>query len=160
MAKIHKTNAMRELESAGVPYRSATYEVDERDLSGMHVALQLGQDANMLFKTLVLSGERTGYLVCCIPTNADLDLKKAARAAGDKKVEMLPLRKLTAVTGYVRGGCSPLAMKKRFSTFIDETAVLYDEIYVSAGERGKQIIVNGEALAELIGAQLVDLITE
>ncbi|WP_283171200.1 Cys-tRNA(Pro) deacylase [Curtanaerobium respiraculi] len=160
MAKIHKTNAMRELESADVPYRSAAYEVDERDLSGMHVALQLGQDPNMLFKTLVLSGERTGYLVCCIPTNADLDLKKAARAAGDKKVEMLPLRKLTAVTGYVRGGCSPLAMKKRFPTFIDETAILYDEIYVSAGERGEQIIVNGEALAELIGAQLVDLIAE
>nr|WP_283171752.1 Cys-tRNA(Pro) deacylase [Curtanaerobium respiraculi] len=151
---------MRELESADVPYRSAAYEVDERDLSGMHVALQLGQDPNMLFKTLVLSGERTGYLVCCIPTNADLDLKKAARAAGDKKVEMLPLRKLTAVTGYVRGGCSPLAMKKRFPTFIDETAILYDEIYVSAGERGEQIIVNGEALAELIGAQLVDLIAE
>ena len=155
--KLHKTNAMRILDSEGVAYRTATYEVDENDLSGMHVAASLGQDPEQLFKTLVLVGERMGHVVCCIPTNCELDLKKVARAAGDKRVEMLPLKKLTPLTGYVRGGCSPLGMKKRFPTFIDETAVLFDEIYISAGERGEQIIVNGEDLARVVGATFADL---
>ncbi|MCR5582844.1 MAG: Cys-tRNA(Pro) deacylase [Eggerthellaceae bacterium] len=155
--KLHKTNAMRILDSEGVAYRTATYEVDENDLSGMHVAASLGQDPEQLFKTLVLVGERMGHVVCCIPTNCELDLKKVARAAGDKRVEMLPLKKLTPLTGYVRGGCSPLGMKKQFPTFIDETAVLFDEIYISAGERGEQIIVNGEDLARVVGATFADL---
>lgn len=155
--KVHKTNAMRILDSEGVPYRTATYEVDENDLSGMHVAASLGQDPEQLFKTLVLVGERTGHVVCCIPTNCELDLKKVARAAGDKRVEMLPLKKLTPLTGYVRGGCSPLGMKKQFPTFIDETAVLFDEIFISAGERGEQIIVNGEDLARVVDATFADL---
>ncbi|ACU94659.1 ybaK/ebsC protein [Cryptobacterium curtum DSM 15641] len=155
--KIHKTNAMRQLEAAGIAYETASYVVDENDLSGMHVASQLKQDPARLFKTLVLVGEHTGYLVCCIPTACELDLKKVARAAGDKRVELLPLRELRDVTGYVRGGCSPLAMKKQFPTFIDETAILFDSIYLSAGERGEQIIVNAESLAALLKAPLVDL---
>lgn len=155
--KIHKTNAMRLLDSADIPYRTASYDVDESDLSGVHVAAQLNQPVEQVFKTLVLKGERTGYLVCCIPSSCELDLKKAAYVAGDKKVEMIPVRTLIATTGYMRGGCSPLGMKKSFPTYIDETAVLFDEIAISAGVRGMQIIVNGEALAGLLNAQLVDL---
>lgn len=156
--KLHTTNAMRLLTTAGIPFKTATYQVDEDDLSGMHVAKQLGQDPHQLFKTLVLTGEKQPFIVCCIPTAFELDLKKTARAAGDKRVEMLPLARLLAVTGYVRGGCSPLAMKKQFPTYIDEIALMFDEIYISAGERGEQIIVNPEALATLIDASFADLV--
>jgi len=155
--KFHKTNAMRLLDSAGISYCTASYEVDENDLSGIHVAAQLNQPVEQVFKTLVLKGERTGHLVCCIPSQCELDLKKAAYVAVDKKVEMIPVRTLVATTGYMRGGCSPLGMKKSFPTYIDETAILFDEIAISAGVRGMQIIVNGEALARLLNAQLVDL---
>ncbi|MCH4220895.1 MAG: Cys-tRNA(Pro) deacylase [Eggerthellaceae bacterium] len=155
--KIHKTNAMRYLDVHNITYRTASYTWDESDLGGLHVADQLGQDPEQVFKTLVLKGERKGYVVCCIPSSSTLDLKKVAHAAGDKKVEMLPVKKLLPTTGYVRGGCSPLEMKRTFPTFIDETAILFDEIAISAGERGEQIIVNGEELANLIGAPLVDL---
>jgi Cys-tRNA(Pro)/Cys-tRNA(Cys) deacylase len=155
--KLHKTNAMRLLDGAEVPYTTASYTVDEDDLSGTHVAAQLGQDPQQVFKTLVLHGERTGYIVCCIPSACELDLKKVAHAAGDKRVEMLPLRDLLPTTGYIRGGCSPLGMKRQFPTFIDETAVLFDAIAVSAGERGEQIIVNGEDLAAFLDAKLADL---
>lgn len=149
---------MRLLDAAKIPYKTAEYEVDENDLSGIHVAEQLGQPAEQVFKTLVLKGERTGFFVCCIPVDKELDLKKAAKAAGDKKAEMLPLKDLLPTTGYIRGGCSPVGMKKKFPTFIDETAELFDEIAVSAGVRGEQIIVNGEALAEYLGAKLADLV--
>ena len=118
----------------------------------------LGVDHGSMFKTLVLKGDKTGYLVCCIPVDDELDLKKAAKAAGDKKVEMLPMKDLLSVTGYIRGGCSPIGMKKKFPTFIDETAILYDKIYVSAGQRGLQFIVNPEQLAEFVEAKLVDLV--
>ena len=155
--KVHKTNAMRLLETAGVSYRSATYEVDENDLGGAHVASLMGQAPEQVFKTLVLKGERNGHIVCCIPSSCELDLKKVARVAGDKRVEMIAVKELLPLTGYVRGGCSPLCMKKQFPTYIDETAMLFDEIAISAGERGTQIIVNGEDLARLIGASLVDL---
>ena len=107
-----------------------------------------------------LKGERTGYLVCCIPVDEELDLKKAAKAAGDKKVEMLPMKDLLGVTGYIRGGCSPIGMKKKFPTFIEETAVLFDRIAVSAGMRGKQILVSPEALAAYVGAEFVPLVKE
>lgn len=156
--KAGKTNAMRILDTAGVPYRTATYTVDEDDLSGTHVAAQLGQPPEQVFKTLVLEGERTGHLVCCIPSNCELDLKKVARVAGDKRVEMIPMKTLFDITGYVRGGCSPLGMKKAFPTFIDESATLFDEIAVSAGERGQQIIVAPEALAGVVGATFADLV--
>lgn len=155
---MNKTNAMRLLDAAKIPYKTAEYEVDENDLSGIHVAEQLGQPAEQVFKTLVLKGERTGFFVCCIPVDKELDLKKAAKAAGDKKAEMLPLKDLLPTTGYIRGGCSPVGMKKKFPTFIDETAELFDEIAVSAGVRGAQIIVNGGTLTEYLGAKFADLV--
>ena len=153
-----KTNVMRLLEAAGIPYRSMEYEVDEQDLSGIHVASQLGQDPDTCFKTLVLKGDRTGYLVWCIQVADELDLKKAARAAGDKKVEMIPMKDLLAVTGYIRGGCSPVGMKKRFPTYIDETAELFDEIAVSAGMRGVQVLVSPQALGLYVGAEFCELV--
>lgn len=156
--KDGKTNAMRMLDAAGIAYRTASYEVDENDLSGVHVAESLGQPPEQVFKTLVLIGERTGNLVCCIPSADELDLKKVAQAAGDKKVEMIHLRELFDLTGYIRGGCSPIGMKKPFPTYIDETAVLFDEIAVSAGVRGEQIIIAPELLAEFVGASFTDLV--
>ncbi len=154
---MNKTNVMRLLEAAGIPFETREYEVDEDDLSGVHVADQLGQPVEQVFKTLVLKGEKTGYFVCCIPVADELDLRKAAKAAKDKKAEMLPMKELLPVTGYIRGGCSPIGMKKKFQTFIDETAVLFDHIAVSAGVRGAQIVINGEALAGYVGAEFVAL---
>ena len=148
---------MRLLDAAGIAYRTQEYEVDEQDLSGVHVAKQIGEDPDMVFKTLVLKGEKTGYLVCCIPVAEELDLKKAAKAAGDKKVEMLPMKELLPTTGYIRGGCSPIGMKKKFPTYIEETAVLFDEIAVSAGVRGAQIILNPEDLRQYVGAEFFSL---
>lgn len=153
-----KTNAMRMLDQAGVPYRIMEYEVDENDLSGVHVAQSLGQDPDSVFKTLVLKGERNGFLVCCIPVAETLDLKKMARVAGDKKVEMIPMKDLLSVTGYIRGGCSPIGMKKKFPTYIEETAFLFEEIAVSAGIRGAQIVLNPEDLGHFIDAEFVGLI--
>lgn len=154
---MNKTNVMRLLEAAGISFETREYEVDEDDLSGVHVADQLGQPVEQVFKTLVLKGEKTGYFVCCIPVADELDLRKAAKAAKDKKAEMLPMKELLPVTGYIRGGCSPIGMKKKFQTFIDETAVLFDHIAVSAGVRGAQIVINGEALASYVGAEFVAL---
>ncbi|MFT3983492.1 MAG: Cys-tRNA(Pro) deacylase [Lachnospiraceae bacterium] len=157
---MNKTNVMRLLETAGIPFETREYEADESDLSGVHVASQLGQPVEQVFKTLVLKGEKTGCFVCCIPVAEELDLRKAAKAAGDKKAEMLPMKELLPVTGYVRGGCSPIGMKKKFRTFLDETAVLFDNIAVSAGVRGAQIVINGESLADYVQAELVDLTVE
>ena len=159
MNKI-KTNAMRQLDVAGISYHTMEYEVDESDLSGVHVAAQLGQSCDQIFKTLVLSGEKGQYYVCCIPVDQELDLKKVARACKAKKVEMLPMKELLPVTGYIRGGCSPIGMKKKFPTFIDETAILFDEISISAGQRGCQIVINPEVLAEYVEAKLLSLTKE
>ncbi len=153
-----KTNVMRLLDAAGIVYNSLEYEVDESDLSGVHVAGVLGQPVEQVFKTLVLQGDKNKYLVCCIPCADELDLKKVARATGDKKVEMLPMKELLNVTGYIRGGCSPIGMKKKFPTYIDETAELFDEIAVSAGIRGAQVIINPEDLCSYVQAKLVDLV--
>ena len=158
--KKEKTNVMRLLDAAGIAYRTQEYEVDEQDLSGLHVARQIGQDPDSVFKTLVLKGEKTGYLVCCIPVGEELDLKKVARAAGDKKVEMTPMKELLPVTGYIRGGCSPIGMKKKFPTYIEETAILFDEIAVSAGIRGAQIILSPEDLTAYTGGILTGLTQE
>lgn len=147
-----KTNVMRLLDAAKIPFQIVEYEVDEHDLSGSHVADQIGQDHDAVFKTLVLKGEKTGYLVCCIPVDLELDLKKVAKAAGDKRVEMLPMKELQPLTGYVRGGCSPIGMKKKFPLYIEETAVLFDRIAVSAGVRGAQVVVNPQMLADYTGA--------
>lgn len=156
---MNKTNAVRMLESAKINFRTAEYTVDENDLSGMHVAEQLGQPPEQVFKTLVLKGEKKGYLVCCIPVDRELDLKKAAKAAGDKKVDMIPMKDLLSVTGYIRGGCSPVGMKKKFPTYIDETAILFDEIAVSAGVRGGQIIIAPDDLCNYVEGEYVDLTT-
>ena len=155
MAK--KTNAVRIVEQAGIPCREHFYEYDENDLNGNHAAEALGKPAEEVFKTLVARGEKTGINVFCIPVCFELDLKKAAKAAGDKNMEMIHVKELLGLTGYIRGGCSPVGMKKKYPTYIDETCQLYDEIAVSAGERGHQMIVPPLALAELVDAGLYDL---
>ena len=153
-----KTNAVRLVEQAGIPCREEFYEFDEKDLNGNHAAEAIGKPAEEVFKTLVARGERTGINVFCIPVCFELDLKKAAKAAGDKNMVMVPVKELLALTGYIRGGCSPVGMKKKYPTFIDETAQLYDEIAVSAGARGHQMLLPPEPLAELVDAEFIDLI--
>ena len=153
-----KTNAVRLVQQAGISCREEFYEFDENDLNGNHAAAAIGKPAEEVFKTLVARGERTGINVFCIPVCFELDLKKAAKAAGDKNMAMVPVKELLNLTGYIRGGCSPVGMEKKYPTFIDETCQLYDEIAVSAGARGHQMLLNPEALADLIGAKLVDLI--
>lgn len=152
-----KTNVMRLLDAAKIPYDVKEYPVDENDLSGSHAADLMGVEHGSMFKTLVLKGEKTGCLVCCIPVDGEVNLKKAAKAAGEKKVEMLHMRDLLSTTGYIRGGCSPVGMKKRFPTFIDETALSWEKIAVSAGQRGVQVILSPQALAEYVGAKFTDL---
>ena len=153
-----KTNAVRIVQQAGIPCREEFYEFDEKDLNGNHAAEAIGKPAEEVFKTLVARGERTGINVFCIPVCFELDLKKAAKAAGDKNMVMVPVKELLALTGYIRGGCSPVGMKKKYPTFIDETCQLYDEIAVSAGARGHQMLLPPESLAKLVEAEFVDLI--
>ena len=153
----NKTNAVRLIEQAGIPCREAFYDFDESDLSGVHAAQAIGMPPEEVFKTLVARGERTGIHVFCIPVAFELDLKKAAKAAGDKNMALVPVKELLPLTGYVRGGCSPVGMKKRYPTHIDETCQLYDFIALSAGERGHQVIVPPVAIAALIGASYDDL---
>lgn len=156
-ADVGKTNAMRLLEQAGIAFRIETYEFDEEHLSGEHVASQVSLPADQIFKTLVVRGDKQGIMVFCIPVTMELDLKKAAKAAGDKKIEMTHVKELLGLTGYIRGGCSPVGMKKKYPTWIDETAMLYDEIAVSAGVRGAQIIINPEALRIFTEAVYADV---
>lgn len=155
--KQDKTNAMRLLDQAGISYETGEYEYNESDLSGDHVAEYLGISSDIVFKTLVTVGHDRNHYVFVIPSSAHLDLKKAAKAAKVKNIEMIAVKELLPLTGYIRGGCSPIGMKKPFPTFIDETAILFDRIYISAGKRGAQIIVNGEELAGFIGASFEDL---
>ena len=150
---------MRVLDAQDIAYATASYEVDDSNFDGNLVARKIGLDPDSVFKTLVCVGDKGSHIVCCIPVTQELDLKKAARAAGQKRVEMLPLRELLPLTGYVRGGCSPIGMKKAFPTFIDETAQLFDRIAVSAGKRGEQIILAAEDLRHLIGGTFADLIS-
>lgn len=152
-----KTNATRLLEQAGIPCRTAEYSYDESDLSGLHAAQAVGMPPEQVFKTLVARGEKRGVLVFCIPVCCELDLKKAARAAGDKKVEMVPMKTLLSLTGYVRGGCSPIGMKKAYPTYIDETAGLFDELAVSAGARGQQLILAPQDLIDYADMTVCDL---
>lgn len=151
------TNVMRLLKQANIPFETGEYEVDESDLSGVHAAQMLGVDPDCVFKTLVAKGEKKGIHVFCIPVAQELDLKKCAAAAGEKKIEMIHVKDLLGLTGYVRGGCSPIGMKKKYPTTIDETAILFDQIYVSAGMRGEQVILNPETLAAFIGANFADV---
>ena len=153
-----KTNAVRLVQQAGIPCREEFYEFDENDLNGNHAAKAIGFPPEQVFKTLVVRGAKQGVMVFCIPVCCELDLKKAAKAAGDKSVEMLPVKDLLNVTGYIRGGCSPVGMKKKYPTYFDEVCMLFDQIAVSAGERGHQMILPPEDLVQLLDAKLVDII--
>ena len=155
-----KTNAARILDKAGVTYGIIEYEVDESDLSAVHMAEQLGQDPARVFKTLVARGDKTGHVVFVIPGDRELDLKKAAKASGNKSCAMLPLKDLQAVTGYIRGGCSPIGMKKRFPTYVDNSASEHGNIFVSAGQRGLQLALAPGDLLAAAGAVLADLIAK
>lgn len=152
-----KTNVMRLLDAAGIKYRTAEYEYDESDLSGTHAAESVGMPPEQVFKTLVARGDKERLLVFCIPVSDELDLKKAASVSGCKKVEMIHVKELLPLTGYMRGGCSPIGMKKKYPTFIDETAQLFDEIAVSAGLRGVQIILDPFTLTEYTDAVMCDI---
>jgi Cys-tRNA(Pro)/Cys-tRNA(Cys) deacylase len=149
-----KTNAMRLLDAAGLRYRTTEYAYDEADLSGTHAAEAIGMPAEQVFKTLVTRGDKTGVCVFCIPVCCALDLRKAAAVSGNKKLEMTQVKELLGLTGYVRGGCSPIGMKKQYPTFIDETARLFEEIAVSAGLRGQQLLLApGDLIAFLAAAE-------
>ena len=149
-----KTNAARLLDAAGIAYTLIPYEVDEEHLDASHVAASLGEDVDRVFKTLVLRGDRNGFFVCVIPGSLEVDLKVAARISGNKSCEMIHVRELLPTTGYIRGGCSPIGMKKAFPTFIHESALLYEHIYVSAGVRGLQICIAPEDLIRFVEAEI------
>lgn len=155
-----KTNAARLLDKAGIPYEFIPYEVDENNLAADHVAESLGEDINRVFKTLVLFGEKAGHFVCVVPGNTEVDLKKGAKAAGAKKADLIPMKELLPLTGYIRGGCSPIGMKKPFPTFIHNSALEFDAIFISAGQRGLQLKINPRQLADYVGAEFTDLVKE
>lgn len=155
--KLEKTNAARLLDKAGVAYKLIPYEFDENDLAAQHVADSLGQDVARVFKTLVLHGDRTGYIVCVVPGDSEVELKALAKVSGNKKVEMIPMKDLLGVTGYIRGGCSPVGMKKRFPTYFHSTALDFDTIYVSAGVRGLQLEIAPSDLISFVGATVADV---
>ena len=153
-----KTNAIRLIQQAKLVYREAFYDYDENDLSGLHAAQAISMPPEQVFKTLVARGERTGINIFCIPVCCELNLKKAARAAGDKNMELVPMKELLSLTGYIRGGCSPVGMKKKYPTFFDETAVLYDIIALSAGARGHQMLVPPDDIVRLTNSTYSDII--
>ena len=153
-----KTNAVRLVEQARISCLEHYYDYDEKDLNGNHAARAIGMEPERVFKTLVARGSKTGIHVFCIPVCCELDLKKAAKAAADKSMELVAVKELLGLTGYIRGGCSPVGMKKQYPTHFDETAQLWDTIAVSAGERGHQMVVPPEALAQLVRADFVDII--
>lgn len=152
-----KTNAARLLDAAGIKYELIPYEVDENNLDAGHVAAQLGEDLDCVFKTLVLRGDKTGLFVCVVPGSTEVDLKVAAKISGNKNCEMIHVKELLPLTGYIRGGCSPIGMKKPYPTFIHESAILYDYIYVSAGVRGLQIRIAPADLISFVGAGIYPL---
>lgn len=155
---MSKTNAIRILESRGIAYTTSEYEVSEDELDAVSVARKIGAEPETVFKTLVTIGDKTGHAVFVIPGNCELNLKKAAQASGNKKIEMIKMKDLLPTTGYVRGGCSPVGMKKLFPTYIDETAQLYNEIYVSPGVRGTQIKLSPFDLKKAVNAEFADLV--
>ena len=154
---MNKTNAMRMLSGAKLKYRIQEYTVDENDLSGLHVAEQIGQDPSAVFKTIVVRGEKRGIVVLCIPVDRVIDLKKAARAVGDKRLEPVHVKELLGLTGYIRGGCSPIGMKKKYPTYFHSSARELTEIAVSAGVRGAQIIMAPAELIAFVEAEVADL---
>ena len=158
MKRLEKTNAARLLDAAGIAYELVPYEVDENDLAAAHIAQQLGEPLEQVFKTLVLKGDRSSYFVCVLPGGEELDLKKAAKVSGNKSCDLIPMKELLPVTGYIRGGCSPVGMKKAFPTYFEESAQLHDYIYVSAGMRGLQFEIAPDALTGYVGAVYADLV--
>ncbi len=160
MSKIQKTNAARLLDKAAVEYSTVAYEVDENDLAAAHVAQQLGEDIRQVFKTLVLRGDRSGIFVCVIPGDCELDLKRAAKISGNKSAEMLAVKELLPTVGYIRGGCSPIGMKRRFPTFFHSSVLDFDTVFVSAGVRGLQLKISPRALVDFVGAKIGDLVCE
>lgn len=168
--KISKTNVARLLDKAGIEYELIPYEVDESDLAADHVARELGEDIRTVFKTLVLQGEypgrnsaasnAAGYFVCVVPGNTEVDLKKAAKAAGAKKADLIPMKNLLGLTGYIRGGCSPIGMKKPFPTFYHSTATAFPFIFVSAGIRGLQVKLSPTDLIEFTSGEVCDLVRD
>lgn len=156
--KIEKTNAARLLDRAKIEYALIPYTVDEDNLAATHVAEQLGEDIATVFKTLILRGDRTGHFVCVIPGDKEVDLKAAARVSGNKKCDLIPMKELLPTTGYIRGGCSPIGMKKPFPTFIHTTAIDYPYIYISAGVRGLQIKIAPADLIRFVGAAVEVLV--
>jgi len=155
---IDKTNAARLLDKASISYELISYQVDETDLSAVHVASQLNEPVERVFKTLVLKGDKTGHFVCVIPGAEELDLKKAAKLSGNKNCEMILMKDLLPITGYIRGACSPIAMKKHFPTYIHDTCRNFDRIYVSAGKRGLQLYLTPQDLIDEIKATVGYLI--
>lgn len=153
-----KTNAMRILDSAKIPYECAEYTVDESDLSGVHIAEELNISPKIMYKTLVCRSNSGEHVVFCIPSDDELNLNKCAVVSSHKNVEMIPTKELLSTTGYIRGGCSPIGMKKLFPTYIYSNAKFLEKIYVSAGERGKQLIISPKDLAAFIGAKFADII--
>ncbi len=157
--KIEKTNAARLLDKAKIKYEIIPYEVDETDLGAIHVAEQLNQPVERVFKTLVLKGDKIGYFVCVIPGAEEVDLKRAARVSGNKSCDMIPMKDLLSVTGYIRGACSPIGMKKQFPTYIHESCLNFESIYVSAGKRGYQLNIAPKDLIEEVKARVEHLIS-
>ncbi|KMO86183.1 cysteinyl-tRNA(Pro) deacylase [Megasphaera cerevisiae DSM 20462] len=157
MAKTKKTNVMRILDKEKIAYSTKAYSYSEEDLSGVHAAAELGMNPEQVFKTLVGQGNKTGPVVFCIPSNKELDLKKAAACSGNKSVHLLHVKDLLGLTGYIRGGCSPIGMKKQFPTYIDKSATSHEAISLSAGMRGQQVLIDPREAANLIHAVFYDL---
>ena len=160
MSGINKTNAARLLDKAKIKYELVPYEVDENDLAATHIATQLDEDIRQVFKTLVLKGDKTGHFVCVVPGDAEVDLKKAAKVSGNKKVDLIPMKELLPTTGYIRGGCSPVGMKKVFPTYFHSTCMDFDYIYVSAGVRGLQLKIAPADLVKYVRASVAEIIVE
>ncbi len=158
--KINKTNVARILDQKKVEYGLIPYTVDENDLAATHVAAELGEDIAQVFKTLVLRGDRNGLLVCVIPGDKEVDLKKAAKLSGNKKVEMIAMKELLPLTGYIRGGCCPIGMKKPYPTWIHHTCEEFPFIFISAGVRGLQLKINPADLISVTGASVADIISD
>ena len=155
--KLQKTNAARLLDKAGIRYDLIPYEVDEENLAAGHVALQLGEPVERVFKTLVLEGDRSGHFVCVVPGDSEIDLKAAAKVSGNKKCDLVHVKDLLPITGYIRGGCSPIGMRKQFPTYFHSTVLDYDSIYVSAGVRGLQFRIAPSDIIGYTHAQVADL---
>lgn len=158
--KVSKTNAARILDQQKISYELIPYEVNETDLGAAHIAEQLGQPVERLFKTLVLHGDKSGYFVCVVPGNGEVDLKKAAKATGNKKCDLIPMKELLPTTGYIRGGCSPIGMKKHFPTYFHESVMQYEKVYCSAGQRGLQFCLAPSDLVRAAQGTVCDLIAE